>query len=397
MITVSSELQTLLGSGRIRPKRIRLDFMEVNSSGDEEVFRRLDLDDGDELILGGTITMDAGQEVWRRLTLKLSAKDGTLRPEPGADTWVDKRVQLYIGYLLSSGTTEWIPVGRYIWEDPEYVHQLTTKEINLQGFDKAALVTGQPRGGFAARTTMASGTNIKTGIKALADSSDWDENRQILADVSETTPYKFEWEAGEPPWSAARQLAAIPANPSYLLYYDALGYLTLKSDPAQNTANSVLTYNTDPDSNGFSLVAGELTVKWLTSAVVNHYQALGLTTARPPVPVLGEATDTDASSPTRIASIGRRFRLHRPTPDRYLTSLAKANDISAYHLRKGKQLQQRVTFSAVEDPRLEPMDIITITDPDAAVSGRYQVLGISLSLHPREGKMTVTAAKVVAA
>ncbi len=118
--------------------------------------------------------------------------------------WFNKRVKLFIGIKLKNGEISYIPQGVFILTSPSTSHNFDGKLTEVEGKDKAYLMSGNI-GRFNYETTISQGGKITDVIKTIA--GDVGETKFNFDSVSDTVPYEMTFDANSERWEAFLNMA----------------------------------------------------------------------------------------------------------------------------------------------------------------------------------------------
>lgn len=232
--------------------------------------------------------------------------------------------------------------------------------------------------------SFAAGTPLEVLVKAMAANAGITKLRIPVS--GKTLPSRVDIERGTERWRVAKD--ACNAN-SFELFFDAQGYLVMRPflDPSFSPVAHV--FKTGPLSEGGNLVSFERSTN--DSRLYNHVVVTGEREGDGVLPFFGEAKNTTADSPTRIARIGDRSYFYTSS---YFTSNAQCLE-TAHNLLKLQALESyEMNFSSINFHWLEVGEITEMLDPDALDIDPTRFLLDTLSIPMGLGAMSGTSKRV---
>jgi hypothetical protein len=378
MQAMSAAERTWLETATVREKRVRLELLDSA----ERLIDVLDVDASPDAgqVIDGSISVDTTRDTLRSFSLTIADPGGYWSVGPGAKLWLDKRIRLSVGYVINGAVRLW-DQGIYLLAAPEVGATGGGRVVRLSGLDKSALANGRPRGGLTSMVTIAKGRPVHLAIGDLMDRPEWGETKRNLSAVGAVLPWQESF--GPPshnPWGAATAIAGIPdtlagTSGVYHLYYNVRGYATFAADPDPLLLAPVWTFS--PSDTAVSLLVGAR--KQIDDADLHNAVLVrgGGTKSAAIVEYLAQ----DTSQYLGVGAIGRRVSYYNGgQADPLISTAAEAQARAEYELRRLLAWQERIPFSLVELPPLEPWDVIRIVDPVAGIADNYQLLRYTLPL-----------------
>ena len=261
-------------------------------------------------IEGGSVSVDMSRAERRNLDLTVYNADDNIAYGPGG-LWYDKIIKPYRGVYLPNGDIWATCLGEFMIDSISRPHFPNNFQITGRDFVKKL-----QKAKFANTTAFSAGANIGTTIQNIAT------NGGIVkfnfAATTKTLPAVVTFDRGTERWAACEELAAAAG---YELFFNAFGYLTFR--PYVDPLTAPLSYSF---RDGALSNLAAFTKSTTDNFMYNHVVFYGDGTDNSLV--FGEATNTEPSSPTRIAAIGRRmyFRSSAFVPDN-TTATANAEAI----------------------------------------------------------------------
>lgn len=322
----------------------------------------------------GTISVDRTRAERRTLNgLSITGPTAPLVYHP-TEFWYDKIIKPYRGVYAADGTYWERKLGEFM------VDTINDDErgmliVNGRDFTKKLMLSK-----FSVPTGFAINSQVETVIQTIATNGgitkfDLDVTNKTLA-----ADYIFD--SNTTRWDAIAKLAG---DYGFDCYFDSDGYLKLEafSDPYLDSAQ--YTFETGVDSN-----LGKINKSTNDSQIFNHIVVTGDTTGVT-LPVVAEAENTEATSPTRIAKIGRRTFFHQSA---LITDQTQAQTV-ANNLLSIRALETfDANVEAIVAPYLEPGIVVQFNDPNAAPGDPVKYLLSSFTIPLTLGIMPVNIRRV---
>ena len=305
--------------------------------------------DGTELAIGAgsTVSMDSTRDIGRTCSLEvmptatMSSDDiYYLLTRPGLELTVKRG-------LTINGVDELVPLGVFSTDDAEQSKSVSGS-VKWNGSDRSKKVARNrfldPFQITAGTTLAAAGTNL---IQSRLNNASCD-----FSNVTETINAQVIFEAGanSDPWKSARKLFA---DYGYDLRFDGLGVARAVAIPDPATQSAVFDFG-----KGDTAMVLDGTAKASLEGVYNGVIATGEGTDVP-TPVRAEVWDTDPASPTYyLSGFGRVPYFFSSS---LLTTTDEASKAASTILARVKGRSQKLSWPAIVNPALEPLDIVTVT------------------------------------
>lgn len=298
-------------------------------------------------IRDGAVTMDARRGITRTCELELIADSSrsaldvyNLVMQPGVELTV------YRG-LLVNGSYEYVPLGVFSTDSAE-VSRSVTGSVKWSGSDRSKKIS---RAKFVDPYQITAGTDVATAVTNLLRSR-WASTPCNFSNVSLTMTASLVFEAGDSsdPWQSARDLLL---DHGYDLNFDGNG--TARAVAVPDPAQTAPTFDFGAGSTNLVLGAdlrGSLEQTY--NGVIASGEGTDVAT-----PVRAEVWDTDQTSPTYYLSGFGKVPLFYSSP--LLTTVAMCQAAGQTLLSKLKGRSEQLSWPAVVNPALEPLDVITMT------------------------------------
>lgn len=314
--------------------------IEVTESDGSTVWRS-----SDSLgLLGGSVSVDANRDERRSFDIELENIDGSLTPGPDG-LWYDKIIKVYRG--VRSGSTIWERhIGEFFIDSISKKHHPRT--VGVSGRDRTKVLL---KSKFARATTFPKNHPIEEVVRTIAVNGGVPTNRINLPLTGVSTGREFPFDAKTERWKAIKEVCT---SHNYDVYFDNAGMLrmSLFADPA--TGIPEFTFQTGPEGN---LASFRKSVS--DSRLYNHIVVTG--EAGNQVPIVATASNTAASSPTRIALIGQRSYFYTSS---FITSKTQAQDVANRFLKIYAMESFDLSMESIVIPWMEPGIVVEFLDPD---------------------------------
>lgn len=322
-------------------------------------------------IFGGDVQLDATADVRASVDLDTSAE---LWPADATSLLAPYGNELFIerGLVLPNGDFEWVSQGYFRVESPEQ-QQVPTGQIRVAGRDRMAGIIDAK---LLAPTQFPIGTSVEDIFTGL------------VTEVYPTAVILFDFDAANvtfPQSHIADQdryafLRDIARSLGKEMYFDHEGKLRVYSAP--DPGDPVFLVNHGRDG-----VLVEMARKLDRDGVFNAVVATGESPSDTVDPARAVALDANPDSPTYF------FGPFGPVPRFYsspfITNQQGAREAAAAMLTKSLGLPYTVSFKAVPNPALEPLDPVEITYADDARVERHVLEKVTIPL-TAEATMSAT-------
>lgn len=291
-------------------------------------------------------------------------------------------VSLYLGnkYNLPptstpTPTTWETQIGEYVIDTIRQANFPHTVRVTGRDYTKRCLLSK-----FKQATTFTAGNEVDDVIKAMALNAGVTKF-VFPADATKVLTRDAAFERGTERWTAMAQLAN---DYNYELFFDAQGYLVLRDFQDPLTSPLIWTFKTGVDG---TLVDYEKVTN--DSRIYNSVIVTG--SAADGTLVWAQATNTEPSSPTRIARLGERNYFYTSG---FITTTQQAQDVANSFLKIHALEEYELNLSSVVLPWLEVGGIIGFTDPNPSPGDPDRYLLTTLNIPLGLGAMTATGKRV---
>jgi len=355
-------------------------FINTMTADVSTIYARINLLDKSENILqqidtavvDGSIDIDRDRDARRQFKLTVDNTDNSFTWSPGGTIWIDKKIQLFVGFMTPSGI-EYAPLGVFMLSAPTTTSKADgTREVTLQGDDKWHQFDGQPLGTFQDVTTVSAGVNVGTAIQTLAQQ--FGETKFAFDNCSVTVPGNYTYQPGSSVAAAMKELAGIAV---YSLFYDVNGYLRFRPiNQNLTTSSSTWTY----DKGEYTLYAGA-DKTFDETLLYNRVFVIGGSTTTGTVSAT--SSNDNANNPLSTVNIGvRLFAYNNGSPDPLITTTALAQARADYELTQRARIVEQQKITALPNYLQEAEDVVTLVDDWTGTNGLYQVVKLSIPLKP---------------
>lgn len=363
---------SLVKAQHIRP-RFRLSMLYQDESFREDI--------SDYLIEGsGTLNINYQQGQRRSLSFTLDNTTGKFTPNGLQGTlWLDSKFKLELGMEFDNGDIVWKSAGIFVVGQPNATRQQATKTVDVQCYDKFALLDGTLGGVLDSTYQVDEGKFVYQVMQEtlLQDSGNGYpiDGKEIVFDSSlrdSKTQYTLSKSPNDSLGSILTDLADMI---SCDIYYGVEGNLIVRSgikDISQVNKPTLWTYSdkeleyiSNTTTYDFAKVKNRVTV---VGSNVNGEQVFSQT-----------ATNTNPQSPTRVSVIGvKQFYLE----DSNISSDSLALQRAEWELNRLSILQQTIQVASSFMIHLDVNNCIAINDDFFDYSDNrfiIQSLGVPLS------------------
>jgi hypothetical protein len=327
-------------------------------------------------VLDGTVTLDAQADSRGRLDLTVPASYAPLvSSDPLAP--YGNEVSVGRGVTFDDGTSELVPLGVYRIEAAENTDTGSEFAVSISGVDRSVRFTE-----YAFETTFnPPDTNIPDLIAFLARAI-YPEVQLRFASKDVTVPSILVINEGDTAWEVMTTLALAC---QCALYFDNDGFLTLAPLPTGLTP-PVATL-----AEGEALVSASKS--WTVDDVINRVVVTSAFSGDDDNPFRGEAVDDNPLSPTCYGSPLRKTYYFEDTFGALKSDAAcqdSAESILALHLG----LTASVSFEALVNPAIEPLDVVQVRRAALGLDERHIIDSITYPLG-LDGQMSATTRAAV--
>lgn len=367
------------------------EVIDAIENGTSRVTRRLEFYQSDGTVLwapkydignrliDGTVTIDQGRDERRTFEISADNIDNALRPNEIDGLWYDKVVKLYKGidYTYQGQSLNWeVQMGEFMIDkiDEDNFPHIT----KLAGRDYTKKCMNSK---FGVSTSFPEGTLVVQTIKNIAINAGVTKFRLPVSTESLTSILAID--RTQTRWEIMKLLAT---SYGYDIYFDNLGFLTLRKFNDPSTSPVAWTFLTGSKGN---------LVKWSRSTndsrLYNHIIVTGEGGDDGTLPFFGEALNTEPSSPTRIKRIGDRSYFYTSS---FFTSDQQCYDLANAWLKVYALESYESNWDSFNYPWMEVGEIVGFIDPRRSAHEPTRYLLDTLSIPMGLGVMSATAKRV---
>lgn len=319
-------------------------------------------------VISGDINLTDELGTRRTATITFDNSNGDFIPDSGGSIWMSKKFKISSGLKMDDDTEYYVSRGIFLCSEPEIVSDYNAEATaSIQFLDKWSLLNGTLGGTLENTYIIPVNSNIDSAVRQLL--IDAGEVKTPIIDItSEKTPYTLTVNAGESYSTILQRLAEMI---SWTVYFDSDGYLRFEPPSSISTTGSSWDFSTSE-------------ITYLASRhryeFVNVYNAVTVIGSNINGSIVrATATDTNSSSPTRIALIGRKAKV---IEDDLISTTPLAQQ------RADAELQAAISLVEVTDIDTMPIDIleggqiITVDDDASGMNEtRFLIKSISFPLN----------------
>lgn len=336
-----------------------------------------------QLLPGGSVKIDTAAEVLRTANLSIADPDSNLLVGVDALIGPARRFKLFKGYNVpAQGDCTLWPLGVFeLSAEPQIDPASSVRTIRLTLADKSSNANRRPRGGFKNALVASQGLTKLQAIQAIAAVETWQETQfNLWPGSTAALTYDLPWEDNRAPWEAVQQVNSIvePDGAITRLYYDPYGRLTMIADPGPNLDTLPAVWTAKPTPDGLSQLVNaskSLDLFKLANAVQVKWGSQLVT------PGVAWSIDQDPNSPVSVDKIGWLIWTWKGgSQDELIRNATEGQARADFERRRLRSFEEKVPFTIIENPALEPWDVAHIEEPLADVNGNYQLLSATISL-----------------
>jgi hypothetical protein len=372
MLPISAQFAAALSSGTFQPIT-QLTVWGRSVASEPASYQQLLPTPGNSItIIGGSVTLDTTQPVWRTCQATLADPGRWLVPETlfSPLTPFGNEVRISQGIQYPNGTQELIPMGVYALTAVPPLWSNANVTIPIQGSDRGSTVglrlLRQP---VNIVTGQDLGDTIESLIGGLIPNNGQLNINPLAYNVAleATTLYQ-----GDNPWTDAQSMTQ---NAGFLLYFDPFGNAQLQPTPNFPSQVPVWPYNV---GTGTLLKTAQRTLSQtgpsgpISNDFLTIYEGTSTTyTANPPVQA--EASETNPASPFYTGGSYGDVPTFVYTAVLQGTSAATASAQQLLTLNEGEA--DTLTLTATANPALDAYDVFSVNVPRLYLNGNYFLQG----------------------
>ena len=343
----------LVHNQAIRP-RFKLSVLYEDESVRKDISEYLIAD-------SGSLQIEYAQGQRRSLNFTLDNSDGVFTPT-GINSliWVNTKFKLELGLETSTGDIVWNSAGVFVIGTPQAIRQNAQMTIDIQCYDKFALLDGTLGGTLEATYEIEAGETIYNIVVDTLLQNNGNgrpiDSKQVFFDtalINEVTQYSISKSANESYGDMLIELADMIACD---IYYNENGNLCVQSgikDISQVNKPTLWTYK----DTEYEYISGHINYDF--TQVRNRVTVVGCNVNSSDGTYVATAENTNPRSETRIDVIGiRNYYLE----DNNIYTQALAQDRADYELNKLAIVQQTIDVESTFMIHLDVNNCIALED-----------------------------------
>lgn len=344
-----------------------------------QLYRRVDIHNADGTlwysdapVVEGSVSVSYDRAERRTFDLTLDNEDFIFRSDP-AGFWYDKIIKIYRGAQVGNDT-QYYQLGEFLIDTISSPNFPALTKIAGRDYAKMLMQTK-----FSEATGFVVGQSLDAIVRAIALNGGVTKVNVPTTGKSLTSDIFFD--GGSPRWDAIAKLAN---DYGYELFFDAMGVLIMRPFVDPTTAPISYTFATGSSGN-----LGSYELKTNDTRIFNHVVVKG--SGNSSLPVYGYAENTEPSSPTRIARIGRRTMVY---DSKFISDSNSATALAVALLKIYALESYEISVGSLTAPWMEVGTAIRFNDPNPAPAApdRFLLTDITIPLAP--GLMTGTAKRI---
>jgi len=282
----------------IRRQYIKIELIELTTfsrSGSEAILTNIQSEkiiaDVSGQAIGGTISIDANNDLRRSCNLEMIVIDDRLHVGGQNYIWLNKAMRVYVGLRdPETNMIVWYNTGKYLINNPSYNYNSTSKTLSISGMDLMGKLTGV-RGGVLEGTeyVIKADSDIKGAIIALLYQAGIDNYIVEENEITKLTPKEIRMPAGSTYVSIIKELSEIESYHEF--FFDEDGVFVYQKIPVDDTNVSVI-------NDGF--LNGDLETSLLEGEALSY----DFENVKNVVEILGKATDVNYFVPKNSVVLG---------------------------------------------------------------------------------------------
>lgn len=298
-------------------------------------------------IQDGAVEMDATRNITRTATLTLTPTD-TLTTIGVFNLVMTPDIEITIRRgLIINGTPEYATLGVFSTDTAEFSLDVEGA-ISWTGSDRSKKIS---RARFTDPYTIKKNVTLASAGTALLQSR-YASTITNFSAILDTIDHQIVFDAGEgsDPWASARKLFG---DLGYDLHFDGDGIATAVTVPDPAFADAVFDFGAGETNLMLDgTIAG--TLERTYNGVIATGEGTGNTT-----PARAVVWDTDTNSPTYYQGGYGQVPFFYSSPQ--LTSVTKCTTAARTILARVKGRASQLAWTAVPNPALEPLDVVSLT------------------------------------
>ena len=337
----------------VRP-RFRLSLLHTDESFQEDIT--------EYLIQGsGSLQIQYAQGQRRSINFTLNNQSGIFTPTGiNSKIWINTKFKLELGMEMSNGDIVWNSAGIFVVGTPQATRKNAQETIDIQCYDKFALLDGTLGGTLEATYEIEAGENIynimvDTLLQDNGNHYPIDTKRVVFDNsyINEVTQYTLSKSANESYGDMLIELANMIACD---IYYDTNGNLTIQSGIKDISQVNKPTLWTFKDTE-YEYMSGHINYDF--TSVRNRVTVVGANVNSNNGIFVATAENINPRSSSRISVVGiRNYYLE----DNNIYTQQLAQDRADYELNKLSIVQQTIQIDSTFMIHLDVNNCIALED-----------------------------------
>jgi hypothetical protein len=332
--------------------------------------------DASNRLIDGSVSSTYSDDVRRTLDLSLYNGDDVLQIDYRNGLWYDKVIKLFRGITTASGVSWECQIGEFMIDRISRSSFPSTIKITGRDYVKKCLNSK-----FDVTTTFAAGEPVEQLIGNIASNAGIVKKVLPATGKVTTRDHTFDGDSGR--WNAMHTIADAYG---YELFFDATGYLTLRSYQDPVTAPTIFTFQT-----GSLGTIVDYSKSIQDSELYNKIVVIAESNDSNLPPIYAVAVNTEPTSPTNVYQIGVRSK-------KITTSLATTAEqcatLAQSYLRTAALEQYEIDLNVLTFPWLDVGGIIRFVDPDPITGQPERFLLSELAMPLALGAGSVSAKRL---
>lgn len=328
-------------------------------------------------LLDGEVTVDAGRDERRQLTLELDNSDQNLQVGPN-HLWYDKIFKVYRGVRHADGSSYERKLGEFLVDSIDDEHFPRTVSLGARDFTKKLL-----QDKFVTTTAFAKNQPVENIIRSIAINGGIPSSKMNLPLTGKSTGKDYFFDRTASRWEAIKQIAN---DYAFDIYFDQEGVLRLEvfADPYLEREQYTFEGGINSNISGFSKSI-------VDDRIYNHVVVTGGTDDPNGIPPYAIAENNNPESPTRIAKLGRRSYFITSS---FMTTQEQCQAVANKHIKLHALEQYNVNVEALVIPYLEAGITVQFIDPNPYINQPTKYLLSSFNIPLDLSAMTANVKRI---
>jgi len=341
----------------IRKQRYKIEICDSNENTIADVT---------EWLIDGSVSIELKNGIRRTCSITFDNSTGIFIPTDSYSLIaINNRIKIYSG-LEVNGEELFNLRGVFVMGNPRLSSKLSESTIVVEGYDKFALLDDTLAGQLETQYIIPVSTSISNAITGIFFEAGINAT-PVIYPTTEVTPYTLSLKPGDTYSTLLNKLADML---SWNIYFDANGIGRFEPPTDEQTQAESWEFSTDE----ISYLGSVRNMDW--NKIRNNIKVIGDSVNG--TTVTSTASDTYIFSETNIDKIGKRSQV---IEDELITTIALANERSAYELKKAIQIQESIDLSCIPIDILDEGNIVLLTNDKLGIDRqRYLIRNITYPL-----------------